>query len=56
MQQYCHLVIITASRQRHLVSIASLRLLRHLVIILLILLHLIPTFMWGRCTMTYASM
>ena len=21
-----------------------------------LLLHLIPTFMWGRCTMTYASM
>ena len=24
-------------------------------ILLLLLLHLIPTFMWGRCTMTYAS-
>ena len=23
---------------------------------LLLLLHLIPTFIWGRCTMTYASM
>ena len=26
------------------------------VLILLLLLQLIPTFMWGRCTMTYASM
>ena len=24
-------------------------------ILLLLLLHLIPTFMWGRCMMTYAS-
>ena len=23
--------------------------------LLLLLLHLIPTFMWGRCAMTYAS-
>ena len=26
------------------------------LLILLLLLHLIPTFMWGRCTMTYTSM